>query len=995
VAALPAQTGGASPQASTVPLKAPMNPRFVEHWNTRTQGQAFSMVAQPGHALGLIPSTIDLSHLKTSQGRALQSSTPLPSSYDLRTSGRVTPVEDQGQCAVCWSFATFGSLESALAPGEVRAFSENNLKDLHGFDGQACGTGVNPTSCGACSGGNWQMSAAYLARWAGPVNASDDPYQATNTDSSPNGMPAQKHLQDVFIFPPRSGPLDNDVLKNAVMTYGGLYTSMHMDESAGYLNYSSGAYYYYGAASGQNHAVTLVGWDDSYSAAHFPTTPAGDGAFLIKNSWGTSFGQRGYFWISYYDTQYLTSESVAFFVNEPPTNYDRLYEYDPLGWVANYGYGSNTAWFANIFTAVDNENLKAVSTYVNANASPYSVSIYTGVIDLPTSGALAATTSGTFALAGYNTLVLPVSVALTAGQRFSVVMELTTPGYGYPVPAEVAETHYSSQATANPGQSYMSSDGVSWSDTTTIVSTMNVALKAFASAIALPAIASLSPSSTAAGGTGFTLTINGSNFVSGATAQWGSTALATTFINTNRLTAWVPANLIATVGTASVTVITSDGTSAPATFNITAPPPHITSLSPGSTAAGGAALTLTVNGTNFLSGATINWNGAPLTTQFLSATQLSATIPANLIATAGSASVTVATTIGTSSVAYFTINPAAQTINFLNPGTQTYGAVPLTLIATASSGLTVSFTVTSGPAAVNGTKLTITGAGAVTVQAAQPGNSTYSAAAPVSVSFTANPAPLTATANNASAVFGAPMPALTGTLTGAIAGDGITASYSTPALQGSATGTHPITPSLNDPNTRLSNYRVKIANGSLTIYSPSQDLTLWLSPASATAGGASFTLTVSGTNFASNSLVLWNGAVRATNYFGSTQLTATILAPDIAKEATNLVTVANFAPNPGTTSALPFAVVSSTPVAAISAVSISTAADGSGNHLLSLTGADFDPASTVLWNGANLTTNYIGPWQITATITAADYTTRPAALMVNNPATASSAFELQ
>ena len=65
----------------------------------------------------------------------------------------------------------------------------------------------------------------------------------------------------------------------------------------------------------------------------------------------------------------------------------------------------------------------------------------------------------------------------------------------------------------------------------------------------------------------------------------------------------------------------------------------------------------------------------------------------------------------------FTVNPAAQTISFPNPGTQTFGVSPITLTATASSGLAVSYTVTSGPATVSGSKLTITGAGSVTVQA--------------------------------------------------------------------------------------------------------------------------------------------------------------------------------------------------------------------------------------------------------------------------------------
>jgi hypothetical protein len=86
----------------------------------------------------------------------------------------------------------------------------------------------------------------------------------------------------------------------------------------------------------------------------------------------------------------------------------------------------------------------------------------------------------------------------------------------------------------------------------------------------------------------------------------------------------------------------------------------------------------------------------------------------------------------------FTVNQEAQTITFTNPGTQTFGVAPITLVATATSSLPVSFAVTAGPATVSGSTLTITGAGSVTVQATQAGNVNFLAATPVSVTFTVN-----------------------------------------------------------------------------------------------------------------------------------------------------------------------------------------------------------------------------------------------------------------
>jgi len=194
----------------------------------------------------------------------------------------------------------------------------------------------------------------------------------------------------------------------------------------------------------------------------------------------------------------------------------------------------------------------------------------------------------------------------------------------------------------------------------------------------LPNITSLSPSSATAGGSGFTLTVNGTNFVSGASVKWGSTALSTTYVSASRVTAAVPASLIASAGSISVTVTTPAGTSGPATFTITGGGPTITSLSPSSATAGGSGFTLTVNGTSFVSGASVQWGSTGLTTTFVSATQLTAAVPASLIANAGAASITVKTAAGTSPAATFTITAAVSGGTLTGAVTTSAGGVNLT-----------------------------------------------------------------------------------------------------------------------------------------------------------------------------------------------------------------------------------------------------------------------------------------------------------------------------
>ncbi len=153
-------------------------------------------------------------------------------------------------------------------------------------------------------------------------------------------MSPQKHVQDVYIIPARSSSTDNDNLKNAVLNYGAVYVSMRWDgpqySSSAYWNDATHAYYYNGSGD-SDHAVAIVGWDDNYPRTNFATTPPGDGAFIVRNSWGSAWGDAGYFYISYYDNILASGVSYSFLNAEPTTNFGRIYQYDPLGWIAFMG----------------------------------------------------------------------------------------------------------------------------------------------------------------------------------------------------------------------------------------------------------------------------------------------------------------------------------------------------------------------------------------------------------------------------------------------------------------------------------------------------------------------------------------------------------------------------------------------------------------------------------------------------------------------------------
>jgi hypothetical protein len=241
---------------------------------------------------------------------------------------------------------------------------------------------------------------------------------------------------------------------------------------------------------------------------------------------------------------------------------------------------------------------------------------------------------------------------------------------------------------------------------------------------AQPTITSLTPSSVTAGGAGFMLTINGAAFTPNTATTWGTTALGTIYLSPTQLIVAVPASLIQFSGTGNVTVTTEAGTSLPSTFTINPAPPAICSLSPGLATAGGSAFTLTISGEYFTSAATAKWGSIALTTTYISQTQLTAVVPANLIASAGASSVSVTTPAGISASIPVTINPAINiTTTTLPAGTAGNSYSGTINVTGGSPGYT--WTVTGLPSSMSfpntsDSTLTITGtpasSGAITFQ---------------------------------------------------------------------------------------------------------------------------------------------------------------------------------------------------------------------------------------------------------------------------------------
>jgi hypothetical protein len=443
-----------------------------------------------------------------------------------------------------------------------------------------------------------------------------------------------------------------------------------------------------------------------------------------------------------------------------------------------------------------------------------------------------------------------------------------------------------------------------------------------------PTLSNISPSSAPAGSGALTLTVNGTNFNRVSVVRWNGADRATTFVSTLQLTVAIPASDLATAGIANVTVSDPSATGAPGgttsnplPFTITAPPtptPSLISLNPNTTEAGSAAFMLTVTGNNFTTNSVVRWNGANRTTAVVSPTQLTAQIPASDVASVGAAMVVVFTP------------PSA------GGGGGTSNALPFTVTATAPVPQLTSISPNAANAGNPAFVLTVTGTSFVNTSVVRwNGSNRLTTFVSATQLIAQIPAADIASPGSASVTVMTP-----------------------PSASGVGGGTsRPLPFTINVPP-------------------PPAPSLISMTPTSTNAGSPAFVLTVTGNSFASNSVVRWNGAPRATTFVSANQLTAQIPASDVVSGGTATITV--FTPpntagaGGGTSSPLPFTIIPPPPAPQLTGITPNTAAAGSPAFTLTVNGNNFLNTSVVRWNGTNRPTAFISATQLTAQIPASD-----------------------
>ncbi|MDL2271328.1 lectin like domain-containing protein, partial [Methanobrevibacter sp. OttesenSCG-928-I08] len=361
-----------------------------------------------------------------------------PSKFDLRDFGWITPVANQGFSGACWTFGTSSALESALlkATGIEYSFSQSNMQNTmlqyskYGIkihEGGAIYTGVN-----------------YLVSWLGGLSIEYESFDEIGK-ISPLYYNEIQVLDAIIIFPDSFNNSTDfvDAVKDTLIKYGAVE-----------LSYSGGkagtnhTHYFNKATNAQyspinfraDHSVSIVGWDDNFSKDKFLITPPGDGAFIVKNNYGTDWGDGGYFYLSYYDN---TIEKIVGFIFTNDVSYNKNYQYDLSGEIV---YTSDYTIYANQFVSKGDDLIAAVGTYFDSAGVDYKLDIYVNDV-------FVYSQNGVSPFSGYHTIQLNEYIPIKTGDVFKVVMESDK------VPLSILSRVHSQVNT-----SFVSADGITWED---------------------------------------------------------------------------------------------------------------------------------------------------------------------------------------------------------------------------------------------------------------------------------------------------------------------------------------------------------------------------------------------------------------------------------------------------------------------------------------------------------------------------------------------------
>lgn len=460
----------------------------------------------------------------------LGASSTLENKYNLKDKINSILVKNQQKTGACWAFSFTSVLETTISNKYKKTSQEYSPIHIGYKTSQMYNKKPG-------DGGNMWLALAYSTSGYGPVYESDLPFNSVYNEETNSAeqyylndissvsldKTVRAKIEDATVFASicKSYSADSitykdstslvgynkyskeevevirNLIKQQIKEDGAVMATFYSDmgvnaadeyvSTGGYYNPTTKAFYCDKALATVNHAVTIVGWDDTYSKENFAEghKPLNDGAYIVLNSWGTEFGDNGYFYVSYDDVtieqQIYGIDSVKEYdeTSESASDYDYIYQYDELGMSApiKFANDAGTAYLsslyaANVFTKNDNNKTEYLTEVGLFLGTTQGIEVYVNPSSEDFSKAkLVASYTGSKALeSGYRTVKLAAPVRIT-GSKFSVIVKyINSEGAELPIECNLtqsgitSETNYYDTATSNAGESYFSKDGQTWND---------------------------------------------------------------------------------------------------------------------------------------------------------------------------------------------------------------------------------------------------------------------------------------------------------------------------------------------------------------------------------------------------------------------------------------------------------------------------------------------------------------------------------------------------
>lgn len=398
-----------------------------------------------------------------------------PGTYNAYEEEFVTDVKNQRNTSLCWAFSLASNLETSLltrgqkyydlSEEQLAYFWANRVNDPLG---NTPNDKITRTQSDYHGTGNGRVASFFLSTWSGMTTEEKVPFQSSAV-TWPDSLAydTSAYMEDAIF-----SQYTVERTKQLLMEYNSVSAMIYMLDNYYYPDTAS----YSCPQSGLvNHAVTIVGWDDTYSKENFPSASGvnNDGAWIVKNSYGKNWGKNGYFYLSYEDKS-ITNLVSNTAVTTPayPNNY--FYDGAAAGTVTFPGNTINNGYYvSNIFKATagngKDEELGEIVTAVPQDNTDFQIQVYTDLKNTsdPTSGtpAYAEPVDYTQPLAGIHTIHLNTPVKIPQGTFYSVVIRIPDGSNKFYVEKTTTSTSwFTATAGIDPDQSFFSTSGKKWYD---------------------------------------------------------------------------------------------------------------------------------------------------------------------------------------------------------------------------------------------------------------------------------------------------------------------------------------------------------------------------------------------------------------------------------------------------------------------------------------------------------------------------------------------------